>query len=1106
MNYVTQPVESGNQTNDASNPALELGEVIDLHPLYAAMAQAREKAEANGTEPEDVVWDATWPEMKVDDDDYWNDLVDRNWEKLSRWYAMSLKAGSKSKALHFKIQNGIETCAVIDALKLMIPSEPTRDPLPAVIFSFDGTSLQSTMTKTIAPIATPKELNELRLKLHSHGYHPVPVIGAHVDTPSAGKRPTMPGWQAKCATADEEEIEKWARSQANCTNTGILCGRTVGVDIDVLDEALSDKLVARATELLGPTSLLRIGRAPKTLLVYRVAASITKLQTPALVFGDDPDTRADTDKCKVEILAAGQQFVAFGIHPATGQSYRWPEKTPLDVPFTDVPLVTLEQLQQFVDESEEILRIAGGRTIREIKDGKRFAEKESKNRDTATEKDAKAAEKEAEKRKKTANKESKDQDAAAEKEAKAAAKEAEKREKAANKESKDRDAAACKETKKRNNQGYAAAGMNPGARPSREKIASALRHIPNDLDYDEWIVIGFALYGELGDSGRDLWEAWSATYTGNDAKVSSAKWPSFKNGRSVSIGTLFWHARQNGWWWKERHVSSGVGNTTRDANEAAPSEDLPIIEIKDGQLSELATRAEALLIDAGVPVYQRGGELVRPIIETVDASRGRKTKVAQLRILDPVYLRDLLARHAIWLRYDKKEGQMNMTNPPYETATTVMGRAGEWKFKAISGVISTPTMRPDGSLLTEQGYDEVTGLLLVEPPPMPAIPDQPTRANALAALKLLEDLLEGFPFVDDVSKACALSAILTPILRGAFLVTPMHASRAPTAGSGKSFLWDIVAAIAIGQLMPVMSTGANVEETEKRLGAALMAGQPLISIDNISGELGGDALCQVIERPVVKIRILGRSEEVRIEARGTSTYATGNNFVVLGDLTRRVITVNLDPQMERPELRQFDFDPIERVLANRGNYIAAALTIGRAYVVAGRPDLLKKLASFEAWSDLVRSSLAWLGKADVVKSMESARAEDPERGELSDLLEAWATVMGREYSNRAKLSDVILKGTAMTRPGPQYDINDPVVLEPTYPELYTALEALAYRSTGKRGQKPDPRLLGNYLRKFKGKIVDGKRFAMEPDPKRGAVWWVEDIKAKQAPNLDVAAA
>ena len=93
--------------------------------------------------------------------------------------------------------------------------------------------------------------------------------------------------------------------------------------------------------------------------------------------------------------------------------------------------------------------------------------------------------------------------------------------------------------------------------------------------------------------------------------------------------------------------------------------------------------------------------------------------------------------------------------------------------------------------------------------------------------------------------------------------------------------------------------------------------------------------------------------------------------------------------MEQPELRQFKFDPVARVLADRGKYIAAALTICRAYMVAGKPNPAPKLASFEGWSDTVRSALIWLGKEDPVKSMETARAEDPERIELSDMLEAW---------------------------------------------------------------------------------------------------------------------
>ena len=518
------------------------------------------------------------------------------------------------------------------------------------------------------------------------------------------------------------------------------------------------------------------------------------------------------------------------------------------------------------------------------------------------------------------------------------------------------------------------------------------------------------------------------------------------------------------------------------AGATAAKRILPTIQIEDGELSSLATRGEEVLIAAGVAIYQRGGRLVRPIIETVDATRGRQTNIVQLKLLDEVYLRDLLCRNARWEKYSARSKQQTPVNPPSEIAHTILARAGDWEFPAIAGVISAPTMRPDGSLLTEPGYDKATRLLLVEPPPMPAIPEKPTREDAEQALALLT----GFPFDDDVARACALSAMITPVVRGAFPVTPMHASRAPTAGSGKSFLWDIVAAIVIGQPMPVLSTGASVEETEKRLGSALMAGQPLISIDNISGELGGDALCQIIERPFVDIRILGRSESVRVEARGTSLFATGNNFVIVGDVCRRTVTTNLDPRLERPELREFDFDPVDRVLANRGQYIAAALTICRAFFVAGRPNKALRLASFEGWSDTVRSALIWLGKQDPVKSMETARAEDPERAELSDMLEAWIDVIGTGSESRLKLADVLLKGLSTSRESHESE------LEPTFPDFHAALMAMAQRSTG-RSVQPDARMFGKWLQRFKGRIVDGRRFMFQSDAKRGNEWWVEKV-------------
>jgi hypothetical protein len=50
-----------------------------------------------------------------------------------------------------------------------------------------------------------------------------------------------------------------------------------------------------------------------------------------------------------------------------------------------------------------------------------------------------------------------------------------------------------------------------------------------------------------------------------------------------------------------------------------------------------------------------------------------------------------------------------------------------------------------------------------------------------------------------------------------------------------------------------------VEEMEKRLNSELLAGQTLVSIDNVNCALGGDTLCVSIERPAVNIRVLGYS-------------------------------------------------------------------------------------------------------------------------------------------------------------------------------------------------------------------------------------------------------
>ena len=191
--------------------------------------------------------------------------------------------------------------------------------------------------------------------------------------------------------------------------------------------------------------------------------------------------------------------------------------------------------------------------------------------------------------------------------------------------------------------------------------------------------------------------------------------------------------------------------------------------------------------------------------------------------------------------------------------------------------------------------------------------------------------------------------MITPVVRGAISVAPLHAAKASTAGTGKSFLVDVASAIATGRICPVASAGLTEEELEKRLTGLLLAGYPVASLDNVNGELGGDLLCQAVERPLVRVRPLGRSDIIELESRAT-LFATGNCLRVRGDMVRRTLMCTLDAEMERPELRQFTGNPVQTVLDDRGRYVAAALTVARAYQAAGCPGQLSPLASFEDWS------------------------------------------------------------------------------------------------------------------------------------------------------------
>jgi hypothetical protein len=421
----------------------------------------------------------------------------------------------------------------------------------------------------------------------------------------------------------------------------------------------------------------------------------------------------------------------------------------------------------------------------------------------------------------------------------------------------------------------------------------------------------------------------------------------------------------------------------------------PAIQILDGQLLRILGETESALLASGLPIFSRAGMLVEPVAENTSASDGRKTVVARLRELTPESFLGPAAESATFQKYDRRRNQWIDTDPPLRHVRVILASERRWPFPHVSGVITAPTLRADGSLLAEPGYDPETELYLLPGFQIPPIPEHPTKDQALAALKLLIDLLSEFSFKRIggehekwLNRSVALSGLLTALVRGSLPTAPMLLVRAHIAGTGKSYLVDTAAVVATGRLCPVITALKSVEETEKRLGSIVLSGIPMISLDNCTHDLGGEFLCQVAERPVVKVRILGRSETPDCEIH-TAVYATGNNVTFKGDMVRRGLVCNLETLDERPELRRFNRNTLRQAAANRATYVAAGLTVMRAYLAAGAPEVCGPFGSYAEWSTMVRSPLVWLGEPDPVASVDTTQADDPELAEVREWFVLW---------------------------------------------------------------------------------------------------------------------
>jgi putative DNA primase/helicase len=247
------------------------------------------------------------------------------------------------------------------------------------------------------------------------------------------------------------------------------------------------------------------------------------------------------------------------------------------------------------------------------------------------------------------------------------------------------------------------------------------------------------------------------------------------------------------------------------------------------------------------------------------------------------------------------------------------------------------------------------------------------------------------------------------VLRGAIEVAPMFFIRANEAGSGKTYLVNLFACIATGQLAAAIACTEDDREMENRLTAAAISAMPILHLNNLTFDLNSRLLCQMLTDKVCALRLFfNNGNLIYVDCRRITVYGNGNNVFVVGDLVRRTLTSVLDAETDKPETRTFKLDPMKSALKSRRRYIAAIFNIVRAHIAAGRPkpkDAVH-IADFvdSKWSQFVQHPLVWLGKEDPLRCMEDARGDDPERESLSARIQSLKDVFG--VGNEFYASDV----------------------------------------------------------------------------------------------------
>jgi hypothetical protein len=359
--------------------------------------------------------------------------------------------------------------------------------------------------------------------------------------------------------------------------------------------------------------------------------------------------------------------------------------------------------------------------------------------------------------------------------------------------------------------------------------------------------------------------------------------------------------------------------------------------------------------------------------------------------------------------------------------TVLDSHSFEQKLPSINRIftVQTPIIRDGVLTFPNIGYDERFDSWTQHNAPKIDEMDMPLEE----AKKIIYNIFNEFCFEKRLDYINAISALLTPLLRGIFKTgfntrTPIYAYMANRERSGKDYLAGITGILYEGCALeepPISngeyrSSGGN-EELRKKIISAMISGKKRLHFSNNKGHLNSSVLESVTTASRYSDRLLGKNEDVTFDNEIDFSFSGNIGITLTPDLANRTLFINLFLDMEDANKRKFANPNLHGTIMNSRNKILSALyALIRNWFDNGCPDGKIPFASFPEWSRVCGGIMESAGYENpCTKTIEETGISiDSETDEMKELFELCYAEKKGQWITKEDIKLLIMSSNIMS--------------------------------------------------------------------------------------------